>query len=709
VRVGDVLEGWHLEAVLGSGGSGQVFRARKGAQVGALKVMRPALSLDDSLVERFQHEVMILARLRGHPNLTEVCGFGFDHRLECWFFIMELIEGISLEQHLAASGPLTPLRARELFMAIADGLAVAHSHGIIHRDIKPDNIILRPDGTPVLVDFDPATRLERPGSGRPGSSPAFLPSFSPPEQLRHGNLDRHSDVYSLAGSLYYALSYDRPQVREPSCFVAQHAPAPFRALLSCALHDNPAERHRDAAEFRDALRGIELAAQGVHPEVEIRIPGTWLCRPAADPEGTAWLPLTETPARVALEPDNVYQLRVRCQVRDEDLVGLSSLGHLAAFTELSLADCRQVSDAGLAHLRPLVHLHGLDLRGCSRITGAGLAHLHALPRLRTVELAGCEHLTDAGMMHLGTLPELHRLGLHGCERLTDLALAELRRVLPRLTALALPPGVTDAALRTLALRGLSALERLDLSGCRRITGAGLTNLSNLSHLDQLDLGGCELIDDRGLESFLVTLPHLEVLGLPPGLTDGALRVLRRFHLRELSLNGCHRLLGTGLGHLVHLTGLIALDLASCSELRDEGLRHLTGLNGLRKLILTGCGHLTDAGLSHLARLTSLLLLDLAGCVELTDDGLAQLSGLSNLRELSLAHCEHLTDATLAHIKGMPRLEILHLAGCSRLTDAGLASLRKSGLVRLDLWGCTGITDRGVTAFRVARPGCVVER
>src|SRR5262249_11556455 len=184
--------------------------------------------------------------------------------------------------------------------------------------------------------------------------------------------------------------WDRPHVREPSRFLAEHAPAPFRALLSCALHENPGERHRDAAEFRDALRAIELAAQSVHPEVEIRIPGTWLCRSAADPEGTAWLRLTETPARVALERDHVYRLRVPPDVQDEDLARLSNLGHLTAFTELSLAECRQVSNAGLAHLRPLVHLHGLDLRACSRITGAGLANLRALPRLRTVELAGCE-------------------------------------------------------------------------------------------------------------------------------------------------------------------------------------------------------------------------------------------------------------------------------------------------------------------------------
>jgi hypothetical protein len=709
-RVGDVLDGWHLEAVLEQGG-GQVFRARKGVGVAALEVIPPALVLDASLVERFQQEVRTLTRLPRHRNLAEVCGFGYDQAQGCWFVITELIEGCSLEEHLANSGPLAPVRARELFLELADGLALAHQQGVVYRDVKPANIILRPDGTPVLVGSGLAVRSGRSGFSRPGSSPEFQAGFTAPEQLRHQTFDRRSDVYSLAAVLSYALTYDRPHARQPGDFVAQDIPAPFRALLNCALHDNPAERHRDAAEFRDALRRIELVvAEGVHPQVEIRLWGSWLSRLASDPEGTGWVPRSDTPARVTLEPGHIYQLRVHPEARDEDLSGLSGLKHLTAFAELSLRDCREVSDAGLSHLRGLLHLRDLDLCRCNRITGAGLANLGASTSLAGIELAGCEQLTDAAMLHLTTLPELRRLGLRDCERLTDLALAELRNIVPRLTALALPPGVTDAGLRTLALRGLPALQRLELTGCRRITSAGLTNLRGLSRLDQLELGECEQINDRGLESFLANLAHLQVLGLPPSLTDVGLQVLRRrFDLRQLSLNGCRQVLGPGLVHVSHLLGLTVLSLASCTELRDEGLRHVSGLTQLHKLELTRCLHLTDAGLAHLRALVGLRVLDLGWCGQLTDDGLREISGLSNLQELSLAHCEHLTDNALACLRGMPRLESLRLEGCPRMTDAGLASLRKSGLVRLDLRSCTGITDRGVTAFRVARPGCVVER
>ena len=138
-------------------------------------------------------------------------------------------------------------------MAVADGLAAAHARGIVHRDIKPVNILLRADGTPVLIDFGIVAISDRPGPTLSGGSLGYTAAFAAPEQLRHRPTDARSDVFSLAASLYYALAYGDPQHREPDQFDPALVAAEFRATLIKALQRNPDQRHRNAAEFRAAL------------------------------------------------------------------------------------------------------------------------------------------------------------------------------------------------------------------------------------------------------------------------------------------------------------------------------------------------------------------------------------------------------------------------------------------------------------------------
>ncbi|HEY7157544.1 MAG TPA: serine/threonine-protein kinase, partial [Gemmataceae bacterium] len=252
-KVGDTLDGWRLDVLLGHGGWGRVFKASRGSEIRALKVMHAELSRDPLFVERFKKEILTLAGLRGHKHLVSIDTFGCAAEAACWYFLMEFIDGTSLEHYLQQRGALTLQQARPVFLAVADGLAVAHARGIVHRDIKPANILLRRDDTPVLVDFGLAAVADDKGLTQTGRAAGYTAMFAAPEQLRGKSADARSDIYSLAASLYYALAYDKPEHREPDRFEAEYVSEVLRELLTAALHNKPERRPQNIAAFREAL------------------------------------------------------------------------------------------------------------------------------------------------------------------------------------------------------------------------------------------------------------------------------------------------------------------------------------------------------------------------------------------------------------------------------------------------------------------------
>lgn len=254
-KIGDTLDGWRLDLLLGRGGWGYVFKASCGSEVRALKVMHPDLSFDPRFVERFRREIGALYGLRGQRYLAQIHDFGKSDDFACWYYVMEFIEGTSLERYLQKRGALTLDQARPLFLALADGLAAAHARGIIHRDIKPANILLRrPNGEPVLVDFGLAAVTDDRALTQTGRSAGYTAMFAAPEQLHAGATDVRSDIYSLAASLYYALVYDKPEDRPPYRFEADHIPEALRELLTNALHRKAERRPQTIQSFREALQ-----------------------------------------------------------------------------------------------------------------------------------------------------------------------------------------------------------------------------------------------------------------------------------------------------------------------------------------------------------------------------------------------------------------------------------------------------------------------
>jgi serine/threonine-protein kinase len=260
---------------LGAGGMGEVFRAHHpglGRDV-ALKVLsQPG---DPQLEERFVREVRATADL-AHPGIVRVhdCGVTEDGRL---FYTMELLEGRTLAQLVAARGPLPPERAAYLVREAARALAVAHARGLVHRDIKPENLFVADVGaqTDVLkvLDFGVAKSLAADAGLTADGALVGSPRYMALEQALGEKVDARTDVYALGGALHFALTGAHP-IAEPTVFavVAAHAagllvapsaivasvPTSLDTIVLRCLDKDPAARFADAGELARALEATGL-------------------------------------------------------------------------------------------------------------------------------------------------------------------------------------------------------------------------------------------------------------------------------------------------------------------------------------------------------------------------------------------------------------------------------------------------------------------
>jgi tetratricopeptide (TPR) repeat protein len=260
---------------LARGGMGVVYRARH-AQLGrdvAVKVLRAGKDASELQRRRFETEARTLARLR-HPNIVAVHDVGEERGVP--YLVMDLVEGESLEARLLRDGPLLPGEAARVTAALARALQHAHDAQVLHRDVKPANVLLARDGTPLLTDFGLAkdldgSRLGMSVSGRFMGTPGFMP----PEQAK-GELDRvgpRSDLFALGATFYAMLTAAPPfdgaslsdvmlatlehPVVAPSARRAQdgHPPLDRDLDLIClrCLEKDPAARYGSAAEVAELL------------------------------------------------------------------------------------------------------------------------------------------------------------------------------------------------------------------------------------------------------------------------------------------------------------------------------------------------------------------------------------------------------------------------------------------------------------------------
>jgi hypothetical protein len=272
--VGRAVADYEIERLLGRGGMGAVYlaRARTDGRRIALKLMLPHSQVDEAAQEIFLREIEVTRALR-HPNIVALLDFG-KHEGR-FFFALEYCPGGSADDLMRARGtPLGLPSVLRLAAGALEGLAAAHAAGFVHRDIKPDNVLLAEDGTAKLADFGLAKSFQQSGLSGMTATGAVAGSFyfMPREQLTSfRKVKPVSDVWSMAATLYYLLTAEyardfksRP---DPLAVILRGGVVPIRDrdpflpddladVIDRALMDDPAERYSDAGEFAAALRAV---------------------------------------------------------------------------------------------------------------------------------------------------------------------------------------------------------------------------------------------------------------------------------------------------------------------------------------------------------------------------------------------------------------------------------------------------------------------
>ena len=193
-----IVERYEIVSKIGTGGMADVYKAmdHKLNRFVAVKVLKPEFREDATFVKKFRSEAQAAAGLT-HPNIVNVFDVGDDEGV--YYIVMELIEGITLKEYISKKGKLSVKEATSIAIQVSMGLEAAHSHGIVHRDVKPQNIIISTDGKVKVTDFGIARAAS---SNTISSNVMGSVHYSSPEQVRGGYSDEKSDIYSLGITLY---------------------------------------------------------------------------------------------------------------------------------------------------------------------------------------------------------------------------------------------------------------------------------------------------------------------------------------------------------------------------------------------------------------------------------------------------------------------------------------------------------------------------
>jgi Serine/threonine protein kinase len=285
--IGTTLGNYRILEAIGQGGMARVYKAHQenlGRDV-AIKVLPPWYTTDRSFVERFNLEARLVASL-SHPNIVTV--HDANEQNGHLYIVMQLVDGGTFKQRLdqlqRAGKMIDPTEVVSIFVQLADALSYAHAQGVIHRDIKPVNVLLERSGRPILSDFGIAkvlastkTHLTRPGAG------VGTPEYMSPEQCQGGPVDGRADIYALGVMLFEAQTGRTPFVSDnypalAHSHIYEQPPRPrainptihpvIEHIILTALMKNPMQRYQTARDMAEALKQALVMMNGsVIPQI----------------------------------------------------------------------------------------------------------------------------------------------------------------------------------------------------------------------------------------------------------------------------------------------------------------------------------------------------------------------------------------------------------------------------------------------------------
>jgi serine/threonine protein kinase len=306
-RVGVTLSGrYRLQRLIATGGMGQVWEAvdsRLGRRV-AVKVLKQEFSQDPEFIERFRAEARTTAMLN-HPGIAQVHDYGesqMDGEGRTAYLVMELVNGEPLNSVLKRTGRLSLRHALDMLEQTGRALQIAHANGLVHRDVKPGNILITPTGQVKITDFGIAKAVDAAPVTQTGMVMGTAQYIAPEQALGH-DASPSSDVYALGVVGYEVVSGKRPftgdgaltvamkHIKEPPPPLPADLPPNVRELIEITLVKNPSQRYRSGGPFADAVAAVRAGRRPPRPS---QSPPAGRAAPAAIPSAT--------PARIAPSP-----------------------------------------------------------------------------------------------------------------------------------------------------------------------------------------------------------------------------------------------------------------------------------------------------------------------------------------------------------------------------------------------------------------------
>ncbi|MEX2279013.1 MAG: Stk1 family PASTA domain-containing Ser/Thr kinase, partial [Acidimicrobiia bacterium] len=315
----DLTDRYQLVAHLARGGMADVYHGhdRLLNRKVAVKVLHSQFSNDEAFVKRFRKEAQAAANLT-HPNIVGIYDWGQLGNV--YFIVMELVEGRSLREVLRSEGTLLPRRAVEIAADVAAALSVAHRAGLVHRDIKPGNILLSPDGTVKVTDFGIARAWDDSQELTKTGAVMGTATYFSPEQAQGSTADERSDVYSVGVVLYEMLAGAPPfRGDNPMAVAYQHVsrtaaapstlnpdvPESLDGIVMTAMAKDPESRYQTAEEMRQDLWA---ALQGKTPSASTPVPATVAAMTGASDDEAATRMMTRAVPPATAPPDQGYRV-----------------------------------------------------------------------------------------------------------------------------------------------------------------------------------------------------------------------------------------------------------------------------------------------------------------------------------------------------------------------------------------------------------------